>query len=73
LSEITVAPTDATVEIIFIQPNKPPEGGLDLCIDFESFAAHVAEFPDPFSQRFSAHLLRWKDPAGSGARQSIVK
>lgn len=61
LAEITTAPTEVPIEVIYVQPIRT---GDDRCIDFDQFAAHVARFDDPFSRHFAAHLLRWKEPAG---------
>jgi hypothetical protein len=62
LEKIEVASADPPIEVIHIQPVLT-EG--DRCIDFARFAEHVGKHPDPFSQRFAAHLLRWRTVSGS--------
>lgn len=59
-----IAPTalESTIEVLYIQPTNT-EG--DRCIDFETFAEHVARHDDPLSQTFAAHLRKWRDAAGA--------
>jgi len=64
LSQIAVGPIDSPIEVIYVQPTATSG---DRCIDFDRFANYVAQFEDPFSQRFSSHLLRWKEDAGARA------
>lgn len=62
LSAIRVTEADSLVEILYVQP-KVTEGVR--CIDFQRFAEYVARHPDPLSQAFASHLLRWQAAAGS--------
>jgi len=69
LAEITVPPNDVPIEVIYVQPAKTPD---DRCIDFDYFAAHVAQFDDPFSRRFCEHLKRWSEAAGKAPPMKAV-
>jgi hypothetical protein len=62
LREIALAGPEATVEVIYVQPEL---AGAESCVDFATFASYVARFDDPISERFSAHLLSWRERAGS--------
>lgn len=62
LAQIVVAPINTPIEVIYVQPTAT---GSDRCIDFDRFASYVARFDDPFSRRFSAYLVRWKESAGA--------
>lgn len=62
LAQIVVAPIDSPIEVIYVQPTATSG---DRCIDFDRFARYVARFDDPFSRRFGAHLLRWRESAGA--------
>lgn len=62
LRAMTVVPTSAPIEIVYLQP-VATRG--DTCIDFATFAAHVERQGDPLSALFAAHLRRWSAPAGS--------
>jgi hypothetical protein len=62
LRALAPLPTSAKVEIVYVQPVATPG---DTCIDFETFAEHVGRSGDPFSLLFSAHLRKWREPAGA--------
>jgi hypothetical protein len=62
LREISVGAHRPQLEVIFVQPLASESA---RCIDFATFARHVARHDDPLSKRFSESLLRWCSPAGS--------
>lgn len=62
LEEITVAPIESEVEVVYVQP-EASDG--ERCIDFARFAEYVGRHCDPFSTRFAEHLHRWRAKAGS--------
>jgi len=64
LIEVTVGPGEYEVEVVYVQP-EPGEGGPGRVIAFEDVAAYVERFDDPVSAAFSAHLRRWRTPAGA--------
>lgn len=53
---------DSSIEVLYVQPHAT-EGNRS--IDFDQVAAYVARRPDPVSQAFAMHLLKWKSPAGA--------
>jgi hypothetical protein len=55
-------PLNPQIQVIYLQP---VADDAPTTLGFEQFAAHVAQSSDPFSQRFAAHLLAWRDAAGS--------
>ncbi len=57
-----VVPRDATIDVLYVQPTATPG---DRCIDFQTFARHVAAHDDPLSRTFAGYLERWRVPAGS--------
>lgn len=62
LAAIRPAGVDSLVEVIYVQPRAT--AGV-RAIDFAVFAEFVARNPDPLSQSFAAHLLKWQAEAGS--------
>lgn len=62
LAAIQAAGLDSAVEVIYVQPETTP--GV-RAIDFAQFAEFVGRHPDPLSQTFAAHLLKWRAEAGS--------
>ncbi len=59
-----VMPTtlDSPVEVLYVQPEST-DG--DRCIDFTRFAEYVGRYEDLLSKLFAAHLLKWREPAGT--------
>jgi hypothetical protein len=62
LDAIRPAGIDSIVEVIYVQPEATK--GV-RAIDFAQFAGFVGRNPDPLSQTFAAHLLKWRAEAGS--------
>lgn len=61
LDDIRTTAQDASVEVIYVQPEDSP--GV-RCVDFETFASFVERHEDPLSRRFAESLRRWTVPAG---------
>jgi len=62
LAAIQAAGVDSVVEVIYVQPEVTE--GVRV-VDFAQFAEFVGRHPDPLSQTFAAHLLKWRAEAGS--------
>jgi len=62
LAAVQAAGLDSAVEVIYVQPEATP--GV-RAIDFAQFAEFVGRYPDPLSQTFAPHLLKWRAEAGS--------
>jgi hypothetical protein len=59
---------DPAIEVVYAQPHTQDD---ITCIDFAQFAAHVARFSDPLSQRFARSLREWTAAAGAPAHQAL--
>ena len=68
LQAIQVMPLNPQIQVLYLQPLASEEPN---CLGFEQFAAHVGRFSDPFSQRFAAHLLAWRESAGAAHPATI--
>lgn len=64
LDRVRVVERDVPIEVVYVQPTHTDRASA-TCVDFEQFAGIVRRHEDPFSQTFAAHLLRWRDRAGS--------
>ena len=62
LAAVQAAGLDSAVELIYVQPEAT--SGV-RAIDFAQFAEFVGRYPVPLSQKFAAHLLKWRAEAGS--------
>lgn len=62
LQSIEVTPLNPQIQVLYLQPVAGEEPN---CLGFEQLAGYIGHHPDPFSQRFAAHLLAWREAAGA--------